>query len=100
MPYIVDRRLKIKRKGEYIWLESGEMCPEAEQWENLKCWVDMGYLRFINRPISQEVKELKAKNVELELKLQVKGNKEEVPKKRGRPKKEEVVLSEKEEVIE
>ena len=47
--WIAGKKQRIKRDGEYIWVEPGDPVPEAENWPNRASWERQGYIRLVGR---------------------------------------------------
>ena len=78
MPYIANRPIKSKYKGENREWKPGEVVLGAENWATLDTFVRLGHIRFVDRDIESLKAEIKKEIIE-ELK-------KDKPKKRiGRP---------------
>jgi hypothetical protein len=67
--WIAGKRQRIKRDGEYVWVDPGDPVPEAEHWPNRNAWERQGYIRRIKGHAasveSVEVTHKKAPNMEI-----------------------------------
>jgi len=57
MGWIAGKRQRVKRDGEYVWVEPGDPIPEAEYWPNRKSWERQGFIRHVARgtePVSSK----------------------------------------------
>jgi hypothetical protein len=49
MGWIAGKRQRVKRNGEYVWVNPGDPLPEAEHWPNRSSWERQGYIRQVKR---------------------------------------------------
>jgi hypothetical protein len=48
MAWMALKRQKIKRNGEYITVERGDIVPEADDWLNVDVYIRQGYIQYVS----------------------------------------------------
>jgi hypothetical protein len=55
MKWVAGKRQRVKRDGEYVWVEPGDPLPEADTWPNRESWERQGFIRKVHadgRPVA------------------------------------------------